>query len=272
MTIGEALKKERIKRGLSVRKMAGTIIDPSSYNKVEKNMRNIGSEALVRLIFMHNININEFFNNISSNYAPSKLLYKIELESNMRSAFSNRDLVKIQNVHNKIMNLKHEEILKLRSIVAVAYLKHAINDLDEHIKIKIFEQLDKKDNLSNDIEAIRLFANVMPIFTNEQLNYLMQSYANKIIKNDNLSELDIKRFAVASVNYLRACYERKIPLNETMVQIKDYILNSDDTSLLAYKGLVKLSLAAITGNITLAKKLKQELIDIGYDQVKNWKF
>lgn len=89
MTIGEALKKERIKRGLSVRKMAGTIIDPSSYNKVEKNMRNIGSEALVRLIFMHDININEFFNNISSNYVPSKLLYKIELESNMRSAFNN---------------------------------------------------------------------------------------------------------------------------------------------------------------------------------------
>ena len=44
---------------------------------------------------MHDININEFFNNISSNYVPSKLLYKIELESNMRSAFNNRDLVTI---------------------------------------------------------------------------------------------------------------------------------------------------------------------------------
>ncbi|MFR1978817.1 MAG: helix-turn-helix domain-containing protein, partial [Lactobacillus acidophilus] len=55
MTIGEALKNERIRRGLSIRKMAGNIIDPSSYSKVEKNMRNIGSEALVRLLFAHDI-------------------------------------------------------------------------------------------------------------------------------------------------------------------------------------------------------------------------
>ena len=77
---------------------------------------------------------------------------------------------------------------------------------------------------------------------------------------------------MASVNYLRACYERKFSLNETMLQIQDYILNINDTSFLEYKGLVKLSLAAIMGKIDRAKEIKRELINIGYEQVKEWKF
>ena len=272
MTIGEALKNERIRRGLSIRKMAGNIIDPSSYSKVEKNMRNIGSEALVRLLFAHDIDINEFFTNLESNYACKNFINKIKLEKNMRIAFNNRDLAEMQAIHQKIMNLKGEEILKLRSIVAIAYLTNNVNNLDNQIKERIFKQLDKNDNLSNNIEAIRLFANAMPIFTDDQLNYLMQSYVSKIIKKENISELDNKRFAVASVNYLRACYERKFSLNETMLQIQDYILNINDTSLLEYKGLVKLSLAAIMGKIDRAKEIKRELINIGYEQVKEWKF
>lgn len=272
MTIGEALKNERIRRGLSIRKMAGNIIDPSSYSKVEKNMRNIGSEALVRLLFAHDIDINEFFTNLESNYACKNFINKIKLEKNMRIAFNNRDLAQMQAIHQKIMNLKGEEILKLRSIVAIAYLTNNVNNLDNQIKERIFKQLDKNDNLSNNIEAIRLFANAMPIFTDDQLNYLMQSYVSKIIKKENISELDNKRFAVASVNYLRACYERKFSLNETMLQIQDYILNINDTSLLEYRGLVKLSLAAIMGKIDRAKEIKRELINIGYEQVKEWKF
>lgn len=48
MKIGEALKEERLKLGLSIRKMADGIIDPTFYSRVEQEHRNIGSEALVR--------------------------------------------------------------------------------------------------------------------------------------------------------------------------------------------------------------------------------
>lgn len=272
MTIGEALKNERIKRGLSIRKMVGNIIDPSSYSKVEKNERNIGSEALVRILFAHDIDINEFFANLKSDYACKNLINRIKLENNMRIAFNNRNLTEMQTIQQEIMKLKNEEILKLRSIVAIAYLTNDINHLDNRIKERIFKQLDRNDDFSNNIEAIRLFANAMPIFTDDQLNYLMQSYVSEIIKNENISELDKRRFAVASVNYLRACYERELPLNKTMFQIQDYILNINDPSFLEYKGLVKLSLAAIAGKFNQAKKIRQELIDIGYEQAQEWKF
>ena len=61
MKIGEALKEERLKLGLSIRKMAEGIIDPTFYSRVEQENRNIGSEALVRILFAREINIDEFF-------------------------------------------------------------------------------------------------------------------------------------------------------------------------------------------------------------------
>lgn len=269
MTIGEALKNERIKRGLSIRKMAGNIIDPSSYSKVEKNMRNIGSEALVRLLFAHDININDFFTNLEPNYAFKNLINKVKLEKRMHIAFSNRDLAEMQNIHHEVMKLENEEILKLTSVVAIAYMTNNVDHLDIQVKKEIFHQLDKNDDLSNNVKAIKLFANTIPIFTDEQLNTLMQSYVDKTVKKNNLSKLDNTRFAGVSVNYLRTCYERKLPLNKTMLQIQDYILNLDGSSFLAYKDIVKMSLAAITGKYARAKKIKQELIDMGYDQIKN---
>lgn len=48
MKIGEALKEERLKLGLSIRKMADGILDPTFYSRVEQEHRNIGPEALVR--------------------------------------------------------------------------------------------------------------------------------------------------------------------------------------------------------------------------------
>ncbi len=72
MKIGEALKEERLKLGLSIRKMAEGIIDPTFYSRVEQENRNIGSEALVKILFAHEINIDEFFNKIKDTYAPSE--------------------------------------------------------------------------------------------------------------------------------------------------------------------------------------------------------
>lgn len=41
MKIGEALKEERLKLGLLIRKMADGIIDPTFYSRVEQEHRNI---------------------------------------------------------------------------------------------------------------------------------------------------------------------------------------------------------------------------------------
>ena len=111
MTIGEALKEERIKRGLSIRKMVGDIIDPSSYNKVEKGMRNIGSDALVRLLFLHNIDINEFFSKLEDSYAPAFTVREKYLDQQMRVAFNQRDLRKQKKYVGKFKSLKESLFL-----------------------------------------------------------------------------------------------------------------------------------------------------------------
>lgn len=129
MTIGEALKNERIKRGLSIRKMADGIIDPSSYDKVEKGLRNIGSYALIKLIFTHNIDVDAFFNNLESTYASQDFIHKRQLEKKIRSAFNNRNLKRLKEIQQEVVTLQGEEILKLRLTVAIAYLE---NELHRH--------------------------------------------------------------------------------------------------------------------------------------------
>ena len=51
MTIGEALKKERIRMGLTQDEMADGIIKKSHYSKVERNIEGISADSLFKILF-----------------------------------------------------------------------------------------------------------------------------------------------------------------------------------------------------------------------------
>lgn len=55
-----------------------------------------------------------------------------------------------------------------------------------------------------------------------------------------------------------------------MLEIENYIMEIDDSSFLVYKGVVKLSLAAIRGDKERAEQIKRELIDVGYEIARKW--
>ncbi len=272
MTIGEALKQERLKRGLSIREMASDIISPSSYSRVERNQRDVGSSTLIKLLFAHDIDLESFFSNIKSNYASEEIILRDKLNAKMKVAFDNRNAKEVNDCLVQIMKLPGEKIFKLRAIVATAYLEDEMAVVGPEIRKEIFKTLDHEANLVNNIEATRLFSNSMPIFSDDQLNELMGIYINKAVKQMGLLEIDQKRIAVTNINYLRACYERKIKPNEVIEKVNNYMENVNNVHLLVYKGISKLSYAAICGDIDRAKKIKAEMIDIGSDWVKKWEF
>ena len=105
MKIGEALKEERLKLGLSIRKMAEGIIDPTFYSRVEQENRNIGSEALVKILFAHEINIDEFFNKIKDTYASSEATKKAYLEEKIRIAFNSHDIATMHGCLKQVSKL-----------------------------------------------------------------------------------------------------------------------------------------------------------------------
>src|SRR5699024_2305375 len=116
-----------------------------------KGRRNNGCEALLRLLCMDNIDINELFSKLEDSYTPAFTVREKYLDQQMRVAFNKSDLKKAEEVCRKIQELKGKPVLKLRAIVAIAYLKNNVENLSEQTKKAIFDQLDKNDDLSNNI-------------------------------------------------------------------------------------------------------------------------
>jgi transcriptional regulator with XRE-family HTH domain len=195
MKIGEALKEERLKLGLSIRKMAEGIIDPTFYSRVEQENRNIGSEALVRILFAHEINIDEFFNKIKDTYASSEATKKAYLEEKIRIAFNSHDIVTMHGCLKQVSKL-NDPILKLRVIVGIAYLEDKIKKLPHEVVDQIYDELDKNDEFSSNVNAIRLFTNAMPVFSYEQLTYFMHMLLARAKNVENKSEKYDERIAI----------------------------------------------------------------------------
>lgn len=269
MTIGEALKEERLKLGLSIRKMAQGIIDPTFYFRVEQENRNIGSEALVKILLAHNINIDEFFNKIKDTYASSEATKKAYLEEKIRVAFNSHDIATMKEYLKQVSEFD-DSILKLRVIVGIAYLEDKIKELSQETVDQIYEELDKNDELSSNINAIRLFTNAMPVFSDEQLTYFMHMLLDRVKKAKNRTEKYDERIAITCNNYLHSCWQRKI--NPSIVEeAYSFMMELKEPHLLIYKLLGNMGKNLIEGNREQAIVIKDELIDLGYtEMVKNW--
>lgn len=270
MKIGEALKEERLRLGLSIRKMTQGIIDPTFYSRVERENRNIGAEALVKILFVHEINIEEFFEKIKDTYAPSEIIEKVALEDNICLAFNNHDVVKMRQ-YMQAVNQLDDEVLKLRVIVGIAYLENKIEHLSPEIVNRIYSKLDENDELSRNINAIRLFTNVMPVLSDEQLNYLMNMLLTGASRIKDKTEKYDERIAITCNNYLYSCWQRKI---ESPVIDKAYLfmMNLKEPHLLIYKLLGSLGKNLIEGNKEQVVFIKQEIDAYGYEKfIRNWK-
>lgn len=268
MKISEALKEEREKNNISIRKFTAGIIDPTFYSRVEKEDRHIGADPLFRLLVKNNIDINDFFEKIKDEYVSKQKLEKIEIEKNLKDTFNSHDLDLFSVYKDKVLEVDGEEILKLRVIVADTYLKGE-KKVDPNVVAKIYKKLDQIENLSESIEAIRLFANTMPIFSDEQLNYLMKQILTKVTKQKLNTKMQ-ERIAILCSNYLHSCYERKID-NEIVVDAYKYLMNLKDIHLVIYKLAGEYDKNLINGNTTEAKKIKNNLVRLGYkDIVEKW--
>lgn len=64
MTIGEALKQERIHLGLTQDEMIQGIIHKSHYSKIERGIEGISAESLFKILFAHHIDVDQFWNKL----------------------------------------------------------------------------------------------------------------------------------------------------------------------------------------------------------------
>ena len=82
MTIGEALKAERKRLGLSQSQMTGNLITKSHYSKIERGLFDIRTNDLLTILNLHNIDVVEFFKKISvTNQEENTKAYRKVMEN-----------------------------------------------------------------------------------------------------------------------------------------------------------------------------------------------
>ena len=122
MKIGQALKEERQKLGLTQEQMIKGIINKGHYSKIERGLESTSIDTLFRIILKHHIDISDFFNKVKYDYYTSEDKKAEELKQKMLHAFNNNQREKIGIYLNEILDLKEHQLFKYRTIIATLSL------------------------------------------------------------------------------------------------------------------------------------------------------
>lgn len=214
MTIGEALKAERKRLGLSQSQMTGNLITKSHYSKIERGLFDIRTNDLLTILNLHNIDVVEFFKKISvTNQEENTKAYLAQLHA----AYYTRNIKKIEQTSSKLKNkqLQTPELKNLEAQASLlkAYLTNSINTLSDKSKENI-----KKIIFSNDewqLEDLRLFAIAISLFDISELNLVVKSIISRHF-NLNLEEKEF-RLVLSSILVNFLSYSVKVQNSDTQL-------------------------------------------------------
>ncbi|MBS5831521.1 helix-turn-helix transcriptional regulator [Lactobacillus jensenii] len=277
MTIGDALKKVRLERGLTQKQMCEGIVSRPFYVKVESNQTSISAESLAKILFLHEIDISSFYKLLKETYMPKENQMSEYLQNKMMFTFDRKDLQQLKEYCKQVHVLPGHKILKLRSIVSVAYLENKLEQIDQQTIKEIYEQFDEGKNWITRPELLRLLANTMPMWSQEHLDFLIGRLLAYIQKNKSISKIMIERYLRLLENYLGICYERKtyvtaqekIKVEKTIKTILD--LTENVFHFMIYRFFAIYFKCLIKGDYKSANHIQDMLKKYGYEKVvKSW--
>ena len=275
MKIGEALRKERLKLGLTQEQMCEGILSRPFYAKVESNKNRINAESLFQILLEHQIDLVEFCDLIQDDYTSEERKGEKQFETKMNKAVSAKDTEALDKYCQQIMDSSKNEVLKLRALITSAYFKGETDKIDVEIKKKIKAEFDGGNNWLERPDLLRLLANTMPMWPQDELDFLigrLLDFANK----SELSELTTERYLRLLENYLVVCYDRNVHKKTThfdhIDDVMEYIINATGSfHLMIYRIAAFYMKALFLDQKDKAKEIKQELRKIGYgNMIANW--
>lgn len=272
MKIGSTLKKERLRMGLTQDEMIQGIIKKSHYSKVERNLEGISADSLFEILFAHNIDIDNFLDQIKDEYRSVEDKKAIKLNQEVMGAFNESDTDKIQEKLHDILQLKGQTIFKYRAIISVAIFSGQLSLLSSDFKKQIVLQFSKYDNWFENVDALRLLANCMPIFKIEQLDNIVKQLLRHYSKNRNYSERMIERIAIICNNYLYYCFYSKVKGKNISACLKFLSNLACSYHFLFYHIVEEFYFHLFRDEKNEAKIIKKQLISYGYKNlVSSWK-
>lgn len=277
MIIGQALKEEQNRLGLTEEEMAQGVLSKSAYSRVINNKRNISSDLLIRLLFKNNIDIENFFSEIEDTYLPESIKLENKLSYEMAEAVNNHKKEKVRACYQKIMKANVNIFLKKRAKIALAFFENNLEKLDWNFKKSILNDLSSYENWVFNAQAIRLFGSAISILPSENVESEMSFFFKKISRVTKLSSIMQERYATICDNYLHWKYNyinnpRDLKIEGNIKKSLDYLNNLPSMPrTIIYIISAQYYSALFTKNIKRAKHIKKELLNMGCNLVvKNW--
>ena len=275
MKIGEALRKERLKLGLTQEQMCEGILSRPFYAKVESDKNRINAESLFKILLEHQVDLVEFCDLIQDDYTLEERKVEKQFEFKMNLAVSAKDTEALDKYCQQIMNSSNNEVLKLRALITSAYFKGETDKIDVEIRTKIKADFDGGNNWLERPDLLRLLANTMPMWPQDELDFLIGRLLD-FAKKSELSELTTKRYLRLLENYLVVCYDRKVHKKTThfdhIDDAMEYIIDATESfHLMIYRIEVFYMKALFLDQMDKAKEIRQDLGVLGYKNfIASW--
>lgn len=275
MKIGEALRKERLKLGLTQEQMCEGILSRPFYAKVESDKNRINAESLFQILLEHQIDLVEFCDLIQDDYTLEERKVEKQFETKMNQAVSAKDTEALDKYCQQIMNSSNNEILKLRALITLTDFKGKTDKIDVEIRKKIKAEFDEGNNWLERPDLLRLLANTMPMWPQDELDFLIGRLLD-FAKKSELSELTTERYLRLLENYLVVCYDRKVHKKtahfDHIDDAMEYIIDATESfHLMIYRIEVFYMKALFLDQMDKAKEIRQDLGVLGYKNfIASW--
>lgn len=272
MTIGEALKDEQEKMGLTNKQMAADIVSQATYSKVVNGKQILNSETLVKLLLFHDIDVEDFFEKLKETYLPNSKKAINEIRKQMFIAVNTGNLKEVKRLVNKLENLNLSDTELLHDYLIIADLTKRSDKLDPKIKNRIIFKIQNNFNWVDNVQALRLFATSLVILPSEMVENEMKFFFVKVNKMKNISERMLERYAMLCDNYLHWKIDNDEEKNSNVQNALKFLDKLPDVPhFVIYRISEKYYQNLFKGDISSAQKIRKELLRLGCKTgVNNW--
>lgn len=269
MEIGKALRAERLSLKLTQEQMCNGIVSRPFYAKVESGKSRINAESLFKILAAHQIDFEDFFELIKDDFVAKDTVLQREMEY----AVNTKNIELLEKYSKKILSSTNDEILKVRVLVTVAYFKNNLDFIDIKTRKNIRRFFNQEENWIKSTSLLRLLANTMPVWPQEELDFLMERLVDRI-KKDEISEVMLEKYLRILGNYLVTCFDRNIfeKENNYVINVIDCIIKStSEFHFMIYRINAIYMKAVFNKEIKEAEEIKNEMKKYGYgDVIANW--
>lgn len=163
MTIGELLKKFRVKQLKTQKEWAAGVVTPSYYSKVEKNLHRITAEDLIAILRINHVKPWEFFNQLDENQQAQNVAFN-EIEEEVNRAYYQNNPKKIEEIRQYVENSDIENKDKLLLLIDfnLADTLNNVAELSDTKKAQLKNWLFEQDDF--DERTLRMYINFIPIY------------------------------------------------------------------------------------------------------------